>query len=301
MLSNTQDSSGSPLPDNTLHTLIKRCVQCPQVALSCPPCKSDEVCSQIAQSCNECASTKCVKISDSGTAGPGSTRRETNVGALAGGVAGGLAIIGMLVFLVWWFWIRHRKREQEEASAADEDFYQEKTAEDFDSRRDARTSVHTARSRVSRASVGTALTRASNFIQIAYIPGVTNRSGPGETHTPTTDALVPPVPAMPGPGTLRGGPASQQEQHFFLPDLRDSTFSGFSGFSVQESQMRQSIAPSLARSSMATTIYRDNAVLNPAPAQTIVRGKAAVVSVKTSPNNNLEESGGRAAALATSK
>ena len=43
-----------------------------------------------------------------------------------------------------------------------------------------------------------------------------------------------------------------------------------------------SLAPSVAqRGSFASTMYRQNAIVSPLPAQTIVRGKAAVVSVKS--------------------
>lgn len=67
-----------------------------------------------------------------------------------------------------------------------------------------------------------------------------------------------------------------------MPDLRESTYSGHD---------RASVAPSLGRSSVATTIYRNNAVID-APAQTGIRGKAAVVSVKQSNQNS--PSGSRA-------
>jgi hypothetical protein len=53
-------------------------------------------------------------------------------------------------------------------------------------------------------------------------------------------------------------------------DLRDSTYSGISD------------RTSYARNSVASTIYGKNAVVSPVPAQTMIRGKAAVVSVKSS-------------------
>jgi len=52
-------------------------------------------------------------------------------------------------------------------------------------------------------------------------------------------------------------------------DLRDSTYSGMSD------------RTSYARTSVASTIYGKNAVVSPVPAQTVIRGKAAVVSVKS--------------------
>jgi len=144
---------------------------------------------------------------------------------------------------------------------------QEKDGNDFQSRRSARASTHTVASMASSV-----LTRASNIIQIAYIPGVTNRSGPG-----SPDLLVPPVPPIPAmsPASGMSTPYSISEQHFFVPDFRDSMASS-------STAGRASMAPSVAqRGSVASTMYRQNAIVSPLPAQTIVRGKAAVVSVKS--------------------
>jgi len=69
--------------------------------------------------------------------------------------------------------------------------------------------------------------------------------------------------------------------YFDANDIRDSTYSDMRS-SYARTSMAPSISPSLARSSVATTIFRGNAVASPVPAQTIVRGKAAVVSVKSS-------------------
>jgi hypothetical protein len=52
-------------------------------------------------------------------------------------------------------------------------------------------------------------------------------------------------------------------------DLRDSTYSGISD------------RTSYARTSVASTIYGKNAVVSPIPAQTVIRGKPALVSVKS--------------------
>lgn len=130
-------------------------------------------------------------------------------------------------------------------------------------RRDARASTHTVASIAS-----TVLTRASNIIQIAYIPGVTNRSAPS-----TPGLLVPPVPPIPIALSSASTPRYEQE-HFFMPgDLRDSTYSGISD------------RTSYARTSVASTIYGKNAIVSPVPAQTVIRGKAAVVSVKSNGAN----------------
>ena len=176
--------------------------------------------------------------------------------------------------------------EEDDGQFEEDEAIAEKMDDGYDAHRDIRSSTHTS---VSRAS--TALSRASNFIQIAYIPGVTNRSGRGEPHSP--DLLVPPVPPIPmaTTGNSNANSYASDDQHFFVPDLRDSTLSGFSLASGVDKYGRQSISPSLARSSVATTVYQHNAVVSPTPAQTVMRGKAAVVSVKPGQTNNSTETG----------
>jgi len=188
-----------------------------------------------------------------------------NVGAIAGGVIGGVAAIAILVYLIWRFFIK-KKRTEYESEYVDQ--YSDSATEaekEFSARRDARASTHTVGSIAS-----TVLTRASNIIQIAYIPGVTNRSAPS-----TPGLLVPPVPPIPIALSNASTP-SYEDQHFFMPgDLRDSTYSAMTD--------RTSYAP---RSSVASTIYGKHAVVSPLPAQTVMRGKAAVISVKSSGASN---------------
>ncbi|OAL45483.1 hypothetical protein IQ07DRAFT_614878 [Pyrenochaeta sp. DS3sAY3a] len=257
--------------------LNKRCVQCENKPLSCEGfiCKSNEVCIQTVWTCDECPKLKCqVDI----TAGP-APKSETNVGAIAGGVVGGVAFIAILTFVIWKYCLKGKRRPITQADWAEMDLaVQEKEEAEFASRRSARASTHTVASVASSV-----LTRASNIIQIAYIPGVTNRSGPG-----SPDLLVPPVPPIPAMSTSSGmsSPYSTSEQHFFVPDFRDSMAS-------TSTAGRTSIAPSLAqRGSVASTMYRQNAIVSPLPAQTIVRGKAAVVSVKSTGSNSPAETPG---------
>jgi hypothetical protein len=171
--------------------------------------------------------------------------------------------IAIGVYLVWRFCIKTKRQQYEDENW--DKFPQETSDEkDFAMRRDARASTHTVGSIAS-----TVLTRASNIIQIAYIPGVTNRSAPS-----TPGLLVPPVPPIPIAISSASTP-SYEDQHFFMPgDLRDSTYSAMTD--------RTSYAP---RSSVASTIYGKNAVVSPVPAQTVIRGKAAMVSVKSSGAN----------------
>lgn len=182
---------------------------------------------------------------------------------IAGGVIGGIIVIASLTYLVWRFLIRP-KRSRISQSIYDSSSKNARDVEkDNASRFTHRSSTHTVHSIAS-----TVLTRASNIIQIAYIPGVTNRATPSSPAT-----LVPPVPPIPMHHAESNRGSRQDEQHFFVPgNLRDSTYSGISEFSD-----RTSYAP---RSSIASTIYGRQAQVQ-TPAQTGMRAKPTVVSVKS--------------------
>ncbi|KAJ5293608.1 hypothetical protein PENANT_c002G03353 [Penicillium antarcticum] len=214
-------------------SLFKRCKDCGDSSPTCPSCPDGSTCTMTTQTCDQCATTKCIST---GTGGSQPPSGGSDTGAIAGGVIGGVAAIALIVFLVWWFIIRKKRQERMEAEKNNE----------FSAARSERQSI-----------ASTVLTRASNVIQIAYIPGVTNRSPP---ETPAS--LVPPVPPLPG---------ATPDQHFFMPgDLRDSSWTTTTG--------HQSISPTL-RSSVATTIYRNDAIVSAIPAQQIQRSRAAVVSI----------------------
>lgn len=196
----------------------------------------------ISQSCNTCPSTKCIKTSTGGSSS-NSGGGGGNAGAIAGGVIGGVAFIALLTFLVWWFFIRKKRQDTDQEMNE----VQEKLS----------TRGEHARRSTAHSIASTTGTRASNVIQIAYIPGVTNRAtAPG----------VPPVPPIPG---------AALEQHFFMPgDLRDSAWSTTTG----EGTSAQS-----TRSSVATTMYRSNAVVDQT-AQHAMRTRPAVVSIHNGAN-----------------
>lgn len=220
---------------------MKKCKQCSSTAPTCPACPSGTVCTMVAQTCNQCAHMKCIKSSTgaSSSQSNNSSGGGTNTGAIAGGVIAGLALLGIIMFLIWWFVIRKKRQERTEA---------EKNG-NFAAARQERQSTQSIAS--------TVLTRASNVIQIAYIPGVTNRSEP---QTPAS--LVPPVPPLPG---------AAPDQHFFMPgDLRDSSWTTTTG--------HQSMSPTV-RSSVASTVYRNDAIVSQTPAQQISSGRANVVSI----------------------
>ncbi|OJD15376.1 hypothetical protein AJ78_04381 [Emergomyces pasteurianus Ep9510] len=247
----------------SLNTLFRRCVvNCPSDAPPCPDCAKGETCSLVTQSCLACQKTVCISLGEVGNGNTPEKPASSNVGAIAGGVIGGLAVVA--VILLAWFYFRKKRANNTAAQQQWESHTYEKPAS-------------LASSRVARQSTvgsiaSTVLTRASNVIQIAYIPGVTNRSPPD-----TPGLLVPPVPPLP---TNNESTTYSQDQHFFMPgDIRDSVWSQMT------EDDRKSISPSLARSSVATTIYRHDAIVSPVPAQQALRAKAAVVSVKSGGNS----------------
>ena len=264
----------------SLRTLFRRCVQCPNASPICPSCPSGQTCALSTQSCTACASTSCVakaSIAPPTSSSP-STSSQSAAGPIAGGVVGGIVVVMAVTYLVWRFCIKKRREQFEENAWPDEASGVEKGGDQFSFQRDARASTHTVGSIAS-----TVYTRASNIIQIAYIPGVTNRS------IESSPELIPPVPPIPAASPGLTSTASSphipgQDQHFFMPsDLRDSTYSGY----TNRTSMAQSMG---ARSSVATTIYRNNAVVNPVPAQTITQGKAIPISVKSSSKNSPQPS-----------
>ncbi|MCJ1468224.1 hypothetical protein MMC07_006852 [Pseudocyphellaria aurata] len=255
--------------------LFRRCVQCDNERPGCPQCATDETCQLIGASCEECAKTVCTKVgggsSPSATPSSSSKGGAPVTGAIAGGVVGGVAVIVIVTWLVWRFCIKPRREDFDENEWRNSETIKEKEDAEFTAQRHPRASTHTVGSIAS-----TVLTRASDVIQIAYIPGVTNRS------------LVPPVPPIPAASltnSTSSTPQPGQEQHFFMPsDLRNSRWSGYTDDN-RTSYARSSLNPT-ARSSVATTAYRNDAVVNPLPAQVIARGKANAVSVKSSGKNS---------------
>ncbi|KAI4257325.1 MAG: hypothetical protein LQ352_001675 [Teloschistes flavicans] len=199
----------------------------------------------------------------------------STAGPIAGGVIAGVVFVMVLTYLVWRFCIKKRREQFDQNNEWADMKAETEKHDDFTTQRDARASTHTVGSIAS-----TVLTRASNIIQIAYIPGVTNRSIES-----SPDLLIPPVPPIPAVSptmsTVSTPQPGQQDQHYFMPgDLRDSTYSGYTE-DDRTSFARSSMAPSMMRNSVATTAYRDHAVINPVPAQKIIRGKATAVSLKS--------------------
>ena len=247
------------------------CVKCDEsVKLVCPPCEPGKSECQFIfpTDCTECARATCSPLPPSAsTPSSGST---ANIGAIAGGVLGGVVAISAITYLVWRYCIRTRRQAIDQEEWDDQQAQGDIAEKTFAQRRDNRSSA-------AHSIASTVLTRASNIIQIAYVPGVTSRAA---ATSPTL--LVPPVPPIPIGHSQATSPAGPEDQHFFVPgDLRDSTYSGLSSFTDRTSFARTSYAP---RSSVASTIYAKNAVIA-APAQTGMRAKPAMVSVRSANSN----------------
>jgi len=227
--------------------------------------------------CRECPSTKCVKTDEAGdfqqnSVTDGESGGAPSVGIIVGAVVGGLAGIAAITFLVWWFCIRKKRpvvSDDEHDEVSEE---KAETAASMRDRRDQRSSMHTVHSIAS-----TVLTRASNIIQIAYIPGVTNRAAPT-----SPSILVPPVPPIPASVSDANSPLPFGEQHFFMPgDLRDSTFSATTGYTDRTSMARTSYAP---RSSVASTLYGKNVVIATPETARVVR--PGMFNLRSGPGSN---------------
>lgn len=296
MLARTRfNATDTPLDvERTLRTIFKRCVQCPPETPTCPTCPGDQICVLVPQGCHTCAHMNCITNPN-----PAPTSSGPNVGAIAGGVVGGVAFVAFVVFLVYWFWIKKRREEQD--AELEEEWQQDDIASQ---KRTTRfTSIHDAASTRTRGSLANSiLSRASNIIQIAYIPGVTNRNGSGRN---SIHAPVPPIPAAHRTGSQPPkSPLSHEgDALFFRPgDLRDSTWSGTSSIASRNRDTQYtnnrdtrytmaSISPSLMRDSVATdSVFWDDATAQPMPVSTAAHpGAARMVSVKSS--NSSEASG----------
>lgn len=190
-----------------------------------------------------------------------------NVGAIAGGVIGGVVVIALGTYLIWRFFIKKKQQVYDDAILFEEEDEVPKLEKTFAARR-------TGRSSTVASVASSAFTRASNVIQIAFIPGITDRSG----------NAIPPVPPIPIP--TRPSPSimlSSGQDHYFMPsDLRDSTFTSYTDATGETESVntRQSLTPSIARGSVASTIFRNATVVN---AEAIQLGRAAMVSVRGTP------------------
>ena len=201
---------------------------------------------------------------------------------------GGIVAIILVTYLVWRSCIKDKRQQQYGETWVefqDEPSPQEK---EFAARRDVRASTHTMHSIAS-----TVLTRASNIIQIAYIPGVTNRSTPS-----TPGVLAPPVPPIPIALASPWSRQTYEDQHFFMPgDLRDSTYSGMTdrtGGIAGSKSIRPASTGGIAKTTRRALIEG----FSPAPVTTTITGSSACcdtwrTGVDRSPRRRVRRPSGR--------
>ncbi|KAK9472080.1 uncharacterized protein V1510DRAFT_418576 [Dipodascopsis tothii] len=252
----------------------RSCVVCTS-SVSCS-CAADEECKLSVQTCSSCATTTCVKIS-SGSSSDSHPSASVPIGAIVGAVIGGLAVLTLVMFFVYKYFLAKKIARRREEEAA-----REKAAGlEFSDVPYGRLSPAARSTRTVVSMASTALTRASNIIPIAYIPGVINRSNPhgGED--------VPPVPAMPhDAGGPRDGPlristtlanahsVSSLQMPLTGNSIANSASSIISSFPYpppavpDEAPIRSSIMSyddhRSIRTSVATTAYRSTAIITPA-------------------------------------
>ncbi|KAK7208482.1 hypothetical protein BZA70DRAFT_273845 [Myxozyma melibiosi] len=298
----------------------RACVTCNDTNPSCPTCDDNEQCQLTLQTCSSCAATYCVSLDSSSSsasasasaaatsaAAAGHFSHSTNTGAIAGGVVGGLAFVAIVLVALFLFYRRKRSRAtvaRLSNSFGGDDEKPDRVSSVLSSPRndvyniaDDAQSTHTVHS-----VADSTITRASNIIPIAYIPGVINRSNP------SSPSYVPPIPEMPieHAGASSGAPSMQQQQSDYsafaqqqqqpYTDAQDPVYMnpaapyytssenrGMSVYSgaTYDSQEDQSIRESIGiRDSLATSNFRST-VFNPAT-MTAIRAKPNLIERKQS-------------------
>ncbi|KAK9237695.1 hypothetical protein V1525DRAFT_403107 [Lipomyces kononenkoae] len=292
------------------------CISCPSALPSCPTCAPDEQCQLSLQTCSSCPSTSCVKKYSSGsssTSQPSASGSGTSgstsvpVGGIVGGAVGGFVFVCAIFAILFFFFRRRRMRLLATAArgggggtgttpeeSVDDDEKMSQVADvhtrprsiaaseryQYGDMPGARQSTHTVASSV--------ITRASNVIPIAYIPGVINRSNPN------SPSDVPPIPEIPLEHV-----GQQQQQHVQLVqpyydglngappphtpmDSPNDMTRGMSIYSAAtyDSQEDQSIRDSVGlRDSVVTSAYRSTVVVAPAM-MTAIRAKPNLIEPK---------------------
>ncbi|SCU90030.1 LAME_0E06722g1_1 [Lachancea meyersii CBS 8951] len=164
------------------------CVTCPSTP-ACPVCPDDEQCALSIQQCDQCPQTYCAKkngslgsVSSSSAAAnatttsvSGSKSNSARIGGIVGGVIGGvgLVVILLLLYLYAKYWRKNRTRNKDVLVAREEyagDFDESAGGHQSDLQTQGRGSLYIPRN---RSSAATQITKASNILPIAYIPGVT--------------------------------------------------------------------------------------------------------------------------------
>lgn len=165
------------------------CVVCPDTP-SCPVCGTNEQCAMTTQTCLECPTTYCLTISDNYN----ETKSDSLTNAQVGGIAGGLSAFVLIILagLIYYLFKKVRANAQTDFELGINEEMKELTGlfdDDYDYKDSGpmntnlrtnrrRTLTNSEYKRMSQNSLSTVtnsvLTKASNVLNIVYVPGVTS-------------------------------------------------------------------------------------------------------------------------------
>ncbi|ANZ76683.1 BA75_03911T0 [Komagataella pastoris] len=146
------------------------CVTCPDVP-SCPTCKANEKCVLTARTCSTCPAVSCVHDENSGSSS--SLSSAATGGISAGAVVGALVIFSVMGFLYFRYVYKPKKlRQQDEEANVVKDMTDDKTTLSI-TQKPGNSDLERRNSTLTLSTMAsTILTKTSNIIPIAYIPGV---------------------------------------------------------------------------------------------------------------------------------
>ncbi|KAG5366743.1 hypothetical protein CJU89_1179 [Yarrowia sp. B02] len=217
----------------------------------------------VASQDNPCPSITCSAAMANSNTDSGKSSSGTSAGAIAGGVVGGVAAAAIFGFFVWFFCFSKRAQRQRE----EKEWIPVVGQDHVTGNHNAGQMPPNRNSSSTFASLASsALSRASNVIPIAYVPGVTSRGQMSrDSSTGGTLGSNPPIPDVPW-------------EYQFTPDelLRQS---------------RQSTVYGI-RDSVNTEAYRESQAYVSSAMMTAIQAKPMLVNVKDGhvTNNNSRDS-----------
>ncbi|QPG73973.1 hypothetical protein FOA43_001289 [Brettanomyces nanus] len=161
--------AGTGMGKSSSSTSEEDCVTCSGTP-KCPVCDNNEECAMTTQTCRECPKTYCTKLTTTLTStGTGNSLNSAKIGGIAvGSVIFVLLVIGGVGFLVykkWWC-----KRRQNKA-------YGDYSGNTEDGWKNNNGSKRMSQASFATTAATSVLTKASNVLNVAYIPGVKIRTG----------------------------------------------------------------------------------------------------------------------------
>jgi hypothetical protein len=240
-VSSSSISSSSPSA-NADGVSSNGCVVCSSTP-ECPRCGPNEQCAMTTQTCLECPTTYCLNVSESiNSTASKSTLSSAEIGGIAGGLSGFVFIllIGGVYYLIrkyakrvnvdYELGINEEMKGLAGAFDLDEDDENENENENYGgnlkgTRNDKRrTQFHDPQKRMSQNSLATmtnsVLTKASNVLNIVYVPGVTSNRP-----TKTTFGGNRRLTRKPAESIYSKGMSIYSKETYFS-DLEDASFHG---------------------------------------------------------------------------